>query len=107
MVELDANLASVSSRSHGPDASSVWESQLRSAQDPVALSPITDYSGTNHRTLEQSQLFKKNFFISLFLCISLVYLFIYLFLIFLAALHGMWDVSFPDQGSNPHPLHWE
>ena len=56
MVELDANLASVSSRSPGPDASSVWESQLRSAQDPVALSAITDDSGTNHRTVEQSQL---------------------------------------------------
>ena len=23
------------------------------------------------------------------------------------SLHGMWDLKFPDQGSNPCPLHWK
>ena len=30
-----------------------------------------------------------------------------LFIYLLAALHGMWDLSFPDQCSNLHTLHWK
>ena len=35
------------------------------------------------------------------------YLFIYLFIYFLATPCSMRDLKFPDQGSNPHPLKWK
>ena len=47
-------------------------------QDPIALSPITDDSVANHRTVEQSQLFKKKFFLLVYPFVF--HLFIYWFI---------------------------
>ena len=30
-----------------------------------------------------------------------------LFIYFLAMLHSTWDLTLPNQGSNPRPLHWK
>ena len=34
-----------------------------------------------------------------------LYHYFFFFFLFLATLHSMWDLKFPDQGWNPFPLH--
>ena len=41
------------------------------------------------------------------MCMYFVVIVVVVVGVFLATQRGVWDLMFPDQGSNPHPLQWK